>query len=169
METGCLEVVVNRRTSTLVKMLRYGAIILAVCFCLLTFFVHFLMLIPAAGCAVLSYLAWLESVVDYEYVYVDKEIRIAKIQQKQRRKELAVYDLTKMEIFAPIGSSHLDGVKGRNLKVLDYSSGDDNGRSARYALVMEDGTELILDMVGEYGPQIVDIIYMYYPRKVFKY
>lgn len=169
MEMGCLEVVVNRKTSTLVKMLRFGAIILAVCFCLLAYFIHFLMLIPAVGCAVLAYLAWLDSVVDYEYVYVDKEIRIARIQQKERRKELSTYDLTKMEIFAPIGSSHLDGVRGKDLKVLDYSSGDDSNQSARYALVMEDGTELILDMIGEYGPQIVDIIYMYYPRKVFKY
>ena len=73
-----------------------------------------------------------------------------------------------MEIFAPIGSSHLDSVKGRDLNVLDYSSGDDSSKPARYALVMEDGTELILDMIGEYGPQIVDIMYMYYPRKVFK-
>ena len=168
METGCLEVVVSRRTSTLVKVIRFGAIILTVCFCFLTFLVHFLMLLPAAGCAVLAYLAWLESVVDYEYVYVDKEIRIAKIQQKQRRKELSAYDLNKMEIFAPIGSSHLDSVKGRDLNVLDYSSGDDDNKPARYALVMEDGTELILDMIGEYGPQIVDIMYMYYPRKVFK-
>ena len=169
MEMGCLEVVVNRKTSTLVRMLRFGAIILAVCFCLLAYFIHFLMLIPAVGCAVLAYLAWLDSVVDYEYVYVDKEIRIARIQQKERRKELSTYDLTKMEIFAPIGSSHLDDVRGKNLKVLDYSSGDDSNQSARYALVMEDGTELILDMIGEYGPQIVDIIYMYYPRKVFRY
>ena len=168
MEMGCLEVVVNRKTNTLVKMLRLGAIILTVCFCLLAYLVHFLMLVPAAACAVLYYLLWLESVVDYEYVYVDKELRIAKIQQKQRRKELSTYDLNKMEIFAPIGSSHLDSVKGRDLKVLDYSSGDDDNKQARYALVMEDGTELILDMIGEYGPQIVDIMYMYYPRKVFK-
>ena len=168
MEMGCLEVVVNRKTNTLVKMLRLGAIILTVCFCLLAYLVHFLMLVPAAACAVLYYLLWLESVVDYEYVYVDKELRIAKIQQKQRRKELSTYDLNKMEIFAPIGSSHLDSVKGRDLNVLDYSSGDDDNKPARYALVMEDGTELILDMIGEYGPQIVDIMYMYYPRKVFK-
>ena len=168
MEMGCLEVVVNRKTNTLVKMLRLGAIILTVCFCLLAYLVHFLMLVPAAACAVLYYLLWLESVVDYEYVYVDKELRIAKIQQKQRRKELSVYDLTKMEIFAPIGSSHLSDVNKKDLKVLDYSSGDDDNKQARYALVMEDGTELILDMIGEYGPQIVDIMYMYYPRKVFK-
>ena len=32
METGCLEVVVNRKTNTLMKALHYGAIVLSVCF-----------------------------------------------------------------------------------------------------------------------------------------
>ena len=167
METGCLEVVVSRRTSTLVKVIRFGAIILTVCFCFLTFLVHFLMLLPAAGCAVLAYLAWLESVVDYEYVYVDKEIRIAKIQQKQRRKDVAVYDLAKMEMMAPQGSFHLDEYKNRNLEVHDYSSGDDDNKSCRYELVMEGGKKVILDLVGEYGEQIVTVVRGYYPRKVF--
>ena len=167
METGCLEVVVSRRTSTLVKVIRFGAIILTVCFCFLTFLVHFLMLLPAAGCAVLAYLAWLESVVDYEYVYVDKEIRIAKIQQKQRRKDLAVYDLTKMEVMAPSGSSHLDEYRSRNLTVLDYSSGEDGNKPFRYEVVMEGGSKLILDMVGEYGEQIIKVLRNCFPRKVF--
>ena len=168
METGCLEVVVNRKKNTLIKVMHLGAIVLTVCFCLLAFLFGFLLLIPAALCAAGAYLAWYDSVVDYEYVYVDKEIRIAKIQQKQRRKDLAVYDLSKMEILAPQGSYHLDPFKGRNLNVTDYSSGDEDNRSCRYELVLEDGTKLILDMVGEYGTQILDILRNYYPRKVFR-
>lgn len=168
METGCLEVVVNRKSNTLIKLMRFAAILLAVCFCLLALFVHFIMIIPAILCAAGFYFAWLESVVDYEYVYVEKELRIAKIQQKQRRKDLAVYDLSKMEILAPQGSYHLDPFKGRNLNVTDYSSGDEDNRSCRYELVLEDGTKLILDMVGEYGTQILDILRNYYPRKVFR-
>ena len=168
METGCLEVVVNRKTGTLIKVVRLGAVILTVCFCLLAYAFHFLFLIPAVLCAAIAYYAWLESVVDYEYVYVDKEIRIAKIQQKQRRKELTTYDLTKMEIMAPQGSPHLDGYKGKEHKVADYSSGDDSNQSSRYVLIMSDGTEVILDLVGEYGPQIVELIRMYIPRKVFR-
>ena len=168
METGCLEVVVNRKPGTLIKVMRYAAIVLTVCFCLLAIFGRFLMLIPAVLCAAGAYFAWLESVVDYEYVYVDKEIRIAKIQQKQRRKELAVYDLNKMDMLAPADSYHLDAYKGKDLKVADYSSGDDTNRASRYALVMSDGTKGILDVIGEYGPQIVDIIRTYYPGKVFR-
>ncbi|MER2026301.1 MAG: hypothetical protein ABS874_03530, partial [Lachnospiraceae bacterium] len=103
----------------------------------------------------------------YEYVYVDKEIRVAKIQQKQRRKELAVYDLTKMEVMAPSGSGHLDEYKGRNLTVIDYSSCEDGNKPFRYEVVMKDGSKLILDMVGEYGAQVITILRTYFPRKVF--
>ena len=33
---------------------------------------------------------------------------------------------------------------------------------------MNDGTKLILDMIGEYGPQIIDLIRLFSPRKVFR-
>ena len=168
METGCLEVVVNRKSNTLIKLMRYAAILLAVCFCLLALFVHFVWAVPAVLFAAGFYFAWLESVVDYEYVYVDKELRVAKIQQKQRRKDLATYDLSKMEMLAPQGSDQLDRLKGKDLKTIDYSSGDDDNRSCRYELILEDGTRLILDMTGEYGTQILDILRTYYPRKVFR-
>ena len=103
MDTGCLEVVVNTKTNTLMKVLQYIAIVLAVCFCLLIFIVHIAFSVPMIGCLAAVYFTWLECAVDYEYAYVDKEIRVAKTQQKQRRKELAVYDLTKMEVMAPSG------------------------------------------------------------------
>ena len=168
METGCLEIVVNREANTLVKAMRICAIVLTVCFCLLAFMVSIFFLIPAAACAVGFYYCWLESVVDYEYVYVDKELRIAKIQQKQRRKELAIYDLTKMEVLAPIGSHHLAEFRNKSTKVIDYSSGSDNNKPNRYVLILSDGTELILDLIGEYSEQFLEITRMFSPRKVFR-
>lgn len=168
MNTGCLEVIVNRKPNTLIKAVCYGACVLTVCFCLLAFMTSLLFLIPAALCAAAANYFWLESAVDFEYVYVDKELRVAKIMQKQRRKELAVYDLTKMEVLAPVGSYHLDGFKNKDLKVIDYSSQGDENKASRYALILSDGTELILDMVGDYSSQILDLIRTFSPRKVFR-
>ena len=168
MDTGCLEVIVNRKPNTLIKAVCYGACVLTVCFCLLAFMTSLLFLIPAALCAAAANYFWLESAVDFEYVYVDKELRVAKIMQKQRRKELAVYDLTQMEVLAPVGSYHLDGFKNKDLKVIDYSSQGDENKASRYALILSDGTELILDMVGDYSSQILDLIRTYSPRKVFR-
>ena len=168
MDTGCLEVIVNRKPNTLIKAVCYGACVLTVCFCLLAFMTSLLFLIPAALCAAAANYFWLESAVDFEYVYVDKELRVAKIMQKQRRKELAVYDLTQMEVLAPVGSYHLDGFKNNDFKVIDYSSQGDENKASRYALILSDGTELILDMVGDYSSQILDLIRTFSPRKVFR-
>lgn len=168
MDTGCLEVIVNRKPNTLIKAVCYGACVLTVCFCLLAFMTSLLFLIPAALCAAAANYFWLESAVDFEYVYVDKELRVAKIMQKQRRKELAVYDLTQMEVLAPVGSYHLDGFKNKDLRVIDYSSQGDENKASRYALILSDGTELILDMVGDYSSQILDLIRTFSPRKVFR-
>ena len=168
MDTGCLEVIVNRKPNTLIKAVCYGACVLTVCFCLLAFMTSLLFLIPAALCAAAANYFWLESAVDFEYVYVDKELRVAKIMQKQRRKELAVYDLTQMEVLAPVGSYHLDGFKNKDLKVIDYSAQGDENKASRYALILSDGTELILDMVGDYSSQILDLIRTFSPRKVFR-
>ena len=151
MDTGCLEVIVNRKPNTLIKAVCYGACVLTVCFCLLAFMTSLLFLIPAALCAAAANYFWLESAVDFEYVYVDKELRVAKIMQKQRRKELAVYDLTQMEVLAPVGSYHLDGFKNKDLKVIDYSSQGDENKASRYALI-----------------QILDLIRTFSPRKVFR-
>lgn len=167
MEVGCLEVVVNRRSNTLMRVLFIAAIFLAVCFVILAFMFHILLLIPAAGCAAAAYYAWLESDVDYEYAYVDRELRIAKIMRKQKRKEIGVYDLTKMEIMAPVSSHQLDGYRGRNLNVLDFSTGKDQPQENRYAVILDDNTELILDLDGEYGRQIITQIRTYYPRKTY--
>ena len=99
---------------------------------------------------------------------MDKELRVAKIQQKQRRKELAVYDLTKMEILAPADSYQLDSFKNRELKVIDYSSGREEDKADRYVLILSDNTKLILDIVGDYGKELLDILRIYSPRKVFR-
>ena len=108
--------------------------------------------------------------MDYEYAYVDRELRIAKIMRKEKRKEIGVYDLTKMEIMAPVSSHQLDGYRGRNLKVLDFSAGQDQPQENRYAVILDGNTELILDLDcvdGEYGRQIITQIRTYYPRKTY--
>ena len=37
----------------------------------------------------------------------------------------------------------------------------------RYEIVLEGGSKLILDLIGEYGEEIVTLLRSYYPRKVF--
>ena len=174
MDVGCLEIVVKRKNNTLMRILPVAAVILAVCFVDFAFFgsssepmtVRLLLMLLCAGSIVLAYLAWLNADVEYEYAYVDKEFRIARILRKERRKEIGTYDLTALEIMAPLSSHHLDAYRNRKLTVHDYSSGAEEDKGVRYAVILSNDTELLLDLSGEYADQILRLLRMHYPSKV---
>jgi hypothetical protein len=73
-----------------------------------------------------------------------------------------------MEILAPADSYQLDSFKNKELKVIDYSSGREEDKADRYVLILSDNTKLILDIVGDYGKELLDILRIYRPRKVFR-
>ena len=61
--------------------------------------------------------------LEYEYVYVNGELDIDKIMSKSK-KTFKIFDLTKLELIAPLNSHRMDYHNhNTNLKVLDYSSG----------------------------------------------
>ena len=92
-----VEWLVKRKTPAYMTLLKILTIMLTVCFVLLGFF-----LLPAMIIAVLlgvaAYFVYLNSDVEYEYLYVDKELTVDKVMAKSRRKRVATYDLGKIEI-----------------------------------------------------------------------
>ncbi len=111
MDTGCLEIVVKRANNPLKKVMQIVAAALAAV-CVLGLFVFGVF--SLIGAVLFAALAWYLSQdlnIDYEYAYVDRELRVAKIINKSRRKEVAVYDLNEMEVMAPEKSHHLDSYK----------------------------------------------------------
>ena len=76
-----------------------------------------------AAAGIGAYFTSLNASVEFEYLYVDKEISVDKILNKTKRKKVEKFETESMEIFAPINSWHLDNMKNRQLKVTDYSSG----------------------------------------------
>ncbi len=167
-ETGCLEIIVRRKTTALQKALRVCSVVFTVLFVLLIFVFGWPFLFASAAMGVAAYFIWLECEVDYEYDYVEKELRISKIQRKSNRKELATYDLNQLEIMAPARSHELDSRRRGQAKVIDYSSGDPEAKDL-YALYFEDGTCLHLNLSGDYAEQFIRIMKQYAPRKVFTY
>lgn len=177
MELGVIEVVVNRRKNPLVSVLRVLCIIGAVTF---LFFGLTLMsviglgaLIPiaiGAGCIVGAWAARMNSQVDYEYSLVDRELRVAKIMNKERRKSVGQYDLNKMEILAVTSSSQLDSYHNMNdVKTLDYSSADPAQNDSLFELYLIDQNtkeRLLLNLADEDGQKLLNAVRMFAPRKV---
>lgn len=120
-------------------------------------------LIAAVLCGVAAYFVGIYTDIEYEYLYMGKEITIDKVYAKTKRKTVAVFDMDKMEVLAPFNSWHLDAFKNRELKVVDYSSGIERQPERRYVMIYEGAQKVIL----EPNQEIVKAIQTIAPRKVF--
>lgn len=104
--------------------------------------------------------------IEYEYLYLDKELSIDKIISKQKRKKAGSYDLTKMDKMCPSNSHELDAYKNRNLPVKDYTSKDDEKKS--YVIVYrEDKGEVLIKF--EPNEELFTALKNSFPRKVIEY
>lgn len=158
-----VEWLVKRKTPAYMSLLKFLTIILAVCFILLGLF-----MIPAMIVGILfgvaAYFVNLNADLEYEYLYVDKELTVDKVLAKSKRKRAAVFDIDKMEILAPIKSWHLDNYKNRTDKTVDYSSGEEKQPDRRYVFYYDGQKRVII----EPNEEMIQAITMVAPRKVFK-
>ncbi len=122
-----------------------------------------LMIFVAAGLGVGLYFVILHSDIEYEYLYLDKEITVDKVMHKSRRKRIGVYSVDKIEIMAPMNSWHLDSYKNRTFKIVDLSSGIIDQPDRRYTFYY-DGTEQV---IIEPDDTFVKMVRNIAPRKIF--
>ncbi|MCM1105063.1 MAG: DUF6106 family protein [Clostridium sp.] len=110
---------------------------------------------------VAMYFVRMNTNLEFEYLYVDKELTIDKIMAKTKRKKVTKISMERLEVIAPIGSYHLDDYKNRLDKTPDYSSGRADAK--RFLLVYEGQRSVII----EPGDELLRMIKNIAPRKVF--
>ena len=125
-----------------------------------------IMFIPTIALGLVIYFLLPSLVVEFEYLYLDKEISIDKVLNRQKRKKVRVLDLNKMELLAPETSHELDSYKSRGLKIQDYSSRDPEKKKHIMVYNGEKGTELIC---LEPNAAMIKCIKTVSPRKIFEY
>lgn len=122
-----------------------------------------IMFIPTIGLGLLIYF-WMPNLdLEFEYLYLDKEITIDKVMNKQKRKRALVLDLNKMEFIAPESSHELDSYKNRNPKIKDFSSKDPEVKKQILVYNADGGTELIC---FEPNAEMIKAIKNVFPRKI---
>lgn len=164
MNEAYYEVMVSRKKSAVMKMIQIVAVIMTV-LSVLAFILGMMWgLILAVVFGVISYFLKLFNNVEYEYLYVDKELQIDRILAKNSRKRMETIDLNEFEVLAPIRSHELDGYRNRNLKKVDYSSGEEGIENKVYMLVVNDK-----QIIFEPTEEMVKTVKMIAPRKVFTY
>ncbi len=102
--------------------------------------------------------------IEYEYLYIDKEISIDKIMSKEKRKHVYTVDLNKMDVIAPANSHELDSHKARGAKVYDYTSGNEDVKV--YSIVYAAGNEGTVLVNIEPNEEMLRAIKNVFPRKV---
>ena len=162
MNDAYVECLVKQKTSLKAKFFKVFLIVLAVvCFLAIPYIppIFFLMLLAAGG----AYLVHLFTDLEYEYLYLDRELVVDKVMAKSRRKRVETYSLDRIEILAPIKSHHLDNYNNRSVKIKDYSIGEELQPDLRYAMYYEGGEKIILSP----SPELVQIMKNVAPRKIF--
>lgn len=110
-----------------------------------------------------AYFTWLHTDIEYEYLYLDKELTVDKVMAKTKRKRMGVFELERVEIFAPVKSYHLDNYKNRDIKAVDYSTKLEEQPDLRYVLFYEGNKKVILSPSQELVKAMKNVA----PRKVF--
>ena len=164
MNEAYYEVMVTRKGSPMMKVVQIVTALLAGVFAvaMVMGFVWGILLATAFGIA--CYVVTMISVVEYEYLYVDKELQIDRILGKSRRKRMETLDLNELELLAPLRSHELDRYRNDNYKKTDYSSGKEENEQAKYIMIIHNR-----QIVFEPTEELVKTIRMFAPRKVFTY
>lgn len=157
-----VECLVKKKSNTGMVFLRMLTTIMAVAFVVIGVIVWQALFIGLAM-GVAAYFIYLNADLEYEYLYLDKEITIDKVMAKSKRKRVVKYEVERMEILAPIKSWHIDEFKNRSVKTVDYSSGVEKQPDLRYVMYYEGNLKVILEPSMEMVKAIKNIA----PRKVF--
>lgn len=163
MSDAYVECLVKGKTSILMKVLKVVLILITIGFGVLGLLGKIKLLLIAIPAGIAAYFVYLNADIEYEYLYLDKEISVDKVMAKSVRKRVGTYKVDRMEIFAPIKSYHLGDFKNRMVKEVDYSGGEVNQPDDRYVLYYEGGEKLILSPSKE----LVNAVRNVAPRKVF--
>lgn len=162
MSDAYVECLVKAKQSGAMKFLKVFLIVLAVISGVLMLYVPFcfILVLVFAGAA---YFVNLFSDLEYEYLYVDRELTVDKIMAKTKRKRVVTYNLDRIEILAPVKSYHLDNYKNRQAKQKDYSIREELKPDLRYVMYYEGGEKILLSPSEE----LIKVMKNAAPRKVF--
>ena len=89
-DTSYVEVLVARKPSALLMVLKYVLFLLAACAFLLSMTGYIAALILAIGFAAGAYFVTLNASIEYEYQYCEREITVDKILNKSKRKRVTI-------------------------------------------------------------------------------
>ena len=157
------ELIVKKEMGAKEIVLRTVCVVPTVLFALLSLAGVLIALVGAGIFGVLTYFVWISTDIEYEYLYLDKELNVDKIMAKSRRKKVATLEVERMEIMAPEKSHQLDSYRNRDFKKVDYSAGKDLPEMKLYTIYYDGSQKIQVNLTEDFVKTIKAIA----PRKVF--
>lgn len=99
--------------------------------------------------------------VEYEYLYVSKEISVDKILNKENRKKMGNWELTNLELFVSIESDRLKEYENKKYTVLDFTSREADARV--YVMIINDKKPVRIHF--EPNDELIYMIKSNFPRQ----
>ncbi len=165
-DNSYVECLIESKASPAVKFGSYFALVLAVIFFLSSILtpLGIIGLVLCVGAGVLYYFLSLNANIEFEYQYCDKEITVDKVLNKSRRKNVAKYDVERIEAMAPSRSYHLDEYKNKTLKSLDFSARiKDRQPDPTYTFIYDGKERVMFEPSKEFVTAVKNVA----PRRVF--
>ena len=163
MNDSYVECMVARKSSPIMGVLKYMIYILTGVSVIGVVAGYYIFIVTLLIFGLLTYFVVPGFELEYEYLYLDREITIDKIMSKQKRKKVRAIELGKMEYLCPMNSHQLDQYKARNVKKSDFSSGDPNAKVWVIIYKDQSSEELI---AFEPNEEMLKAVKNVYPRKV---
>lgn len=159
------ELLIKQVDSLTNKILGYALLVIAAGSLLATIFVNPFFVAGVVVCPIISYVVYFRRMsVEYEYTYLDKEIRVDRIYNLNKRKNVDTFDINKIEILAVRGSSSLGSFANRQASTSNYSVGVDTDSTKVYEMWYEGKRRVLLSLNDDFLIPIVRFI----PQKVKK-
>lgn len=159
-----VEVMVARKKNPMLGVGRILMFVLAAICLLIGLFANMIFLLGAVLFGVIAYVVLPRFDIEYEYLYLDKEITVDKIMSKEKRKRVYTVDLNRMEFMARKNSHELDSYKARNLKSYDFTSAEEGAKVYTIVYASADEGTVLVDI--EPNEEMLQAIRNVFPRKV---
>lgn len=156
------EYLVSRKKRPIDSALKIILTVIIILFVFAGFF-HIIFLIGAVFTGIVYYFYSKKVDLEYEYLYVDKELTIDKIMNKQVRKNVKTLELSKMEILAKEKSYKVDEYRSKIKKTYDFSSG--SPEAEKYVMMYNEEGEIV-QILLEMDEHMLNCIKAVFPRQV---
>ena len=162
------EEMVKKKETGKDKLIRFGLMgLTAVLIVLAILSLNMILILPAIVVCVADIFIFPHLHIEWEYQYVNGELDIDKIMNKQKRKRVKSFETTSAEIIAPVCSHRLDYYNNNTrMKTLDFTSADPERTNLVYAMIITDGNETV-KVLFEPTTDMIKDIRLKAPRKVF--